>query len=142
MKFKNIPIIEFPLPICVGPTNAVVKQMDNMSDEEYKVQLALGLLRDWIVTVKDRAALLRKGPSASPHTLDNSHFVYIVVKAINRAHAKRQVKQSGYFPEKDFWICGSWQSDVAGTYYRELFYRRERDRDFKFFGRERAFVLS
>ncbi|KKL45963.1 hypothetical protein LCGC14_2350350 [marine sediment metagenome] len=134
MKFKNI-------PIWVGPTDAIVKQIDNMSDEEYKVQLALGLLCDWIVVVEDRAILLQRGPSVSAHELDRSHLVYIVVKALNREHAKHQVRQSRYFLEEDFRICSSWQNDAAGAYYREKFYSRHASA-LKEYNRERIFVLS
>ena len=98
-----------------------------MSPEEKEVQRALGLLSDWIVLVKDRLEPLRRGyKHIDDYKYDNSHFIYVVVEAINHKHALSQVKQSNAFPKEDFHIYNGWSSSKAGAHYRKQYAQARR----------------
>ena len=108
--------------------------MNNMSSKEKRVQEALGLLRDWIIPIEEYSA-----PPTQFTYFSDLPYVFVVVKAIDHAHAKQQVEQSGYFPEENFTVHGGWQSDIEGAYYRKIF--RNRNNKYKNTNERKVIVL-
>lgn len=143
MKFKILPLELKNIPPNILPMEELSiqdQQIDNMTPEEKEMQRALGLLCDWIIIVEDRKELLRRGTQCAQFNQfeDNSHHIYIVVEAINLNHAQLQVRQSNCFPEKDFRMCGEWQSNISGVYYREQY---ARDHYLRCYGEPRIHIL-
>ncbi|KKK49975.1 hypothetical protein LCGC14_3129640 [marine sediment metagenome] len=147
MKFKFKPTLRcyIPRPPEVESVEMpeIIAQIDNMSETERELQCALGLLCDWIIIVEDIAILRQRSARPYPRSThifqqNLSYQIYVVVKAINRAHANRQIKQSRYFPKADFRVCRGWQSDIMGEYYRKIF---RNQCELKGYREERIFIL-
>lgn len=93
-----------------------------MSPEEAQIQRALGLLNDWIVSITDRKELLRLGSSSC---MRESRII-IVVEAVSREDALKQVKQADILPREDFMYPCSWESNVYGAYCRKHCHEKRR----------------
>ena len=103
--------LKIELPLCLK------RPKGRMSPEEAQIQRALGLLNDWIVSIRDREELFRLGTYGYVRMEDPT--ITIVVEAVSREHALEQVRQTNILSKEDLMHPFAYESNVYGAYCRE-----------------------